>query len=145
MEFITLLWIMDVINFTLNKNKNVLRLSVMVPYCKTDTETRLRVVFLLEQGPSCRKVSQKMHINVKTVYSIKKRREETGSVTDRARSGRPKKMTVRHDRALVRLSLGGRRLTSPQLRQKVEAELGVLVSTSTIRKRLQLLVTIFGH
>ena len=45
---------------------------------------------------------------------------------------------MRQDRALVRYGLSDRRLTSPQLRQKVEAELGVTVSSFTIRKRLNL-------
>ena len=75
-------------------------------------------------------------MNVETVYCIKKRLGETGSVADRPRSGRPKKTSVREDRALVRYSLSDRRLTSPELRQRMELELGVTISSSTIRKRL---------
>ena len=57
-------------------------------------------------------------------------------MADRPRSGRPKKTWVRQDRALVRYSLSDLRLTSPELRQRMESELGVTVSSSTIRKRL---------
>ena len=109
----------------------------MPPYRKkTSIELRTRATFLTELGVSCREVSRQLKVNVKTVYVIKKRLAETGSVADRARSGRPKKTSARQDRALVRYSLSDRCLTSPQLRQKVEAELGVTVSSSTIRKRL---------
>ena len=93
-------------------------------------------VVLLEQGVSCREISRQLNVNVRTIYGIRKWQEETGSVADKQRSGRPTKMTVRQDRALVRLSLSDRRLTSPQLRQKVETDLGVTVCASTIRKRL---------
>ena len=75
-------------------------------------------------------------VSVKTVYGIRKRHQDTGSVADKPCSGRPKKMTVRQDRVLVHLSLSNRHLTSPQLRQNVETDLRVTVSASTIRKRL---------
>ena len=91
---------------------------------------------LMEMGVSCRGVSRQLNINIKTVYGIKKRLGETGSVADRPRSGRSKKMSVQQDRPLVRYSLVDRRLTSPELRQRMESELGVTVSSSIIRKRL---------
>ena len=46
------------------------------------------------------------------------------------------KSTIRQDRALVRLSLSNRRLTSFDLCQEWRQSIGVEVSTSTIRKRL---------
>ena len=46
------------------------------------------------------------------------------------------KSTIRQDRALVRLSLSNRRLTSSDLCQEWRQSTGVEVSTSTIRKRL---------
>ena len=78
---------------------------------------------LVEMGVRCREVSRQVKVNVKTVYGIKKRLGERGSVTDRPRSGRPNKTSVRQDRALVRYSLSDRRLTSPELRQRMESEL----------------------
>ena len=78
---------------------------------------------LMEMGVSCREVSRQLMVNVKTVYGIKKCLGETGSVADRPRSGRPNKTSVRQDRALVRYSLSDRRLTSPELRQRMESEL----------------------
>ena len=78
---------------------------------------------LVEMGVNCRKVSRQLKVNVKTVYDIKKRLGETGSVADIPRSGRPNKTSVRQDRALVPYSLSDRRLTSPELRQRMESEL----------------------
>ena len=46
------------------------------------------------------------------------------------------KSTIRQDRALVRLSLSNRRLTSSDLCQEWRQSIGVEVSTPTIRKRL---------
>ena len=46
------------------------------------------------------------------------------------------KSTIRQDRALVRLSLSNRRLTSSDLSKEWRQSAGVEVSTSTIRKKL---------
>ena len=46
------------------------------------------------------------------------------------------KSTIRQDRALGRLSLSNRRLTSSDLSKEWRQSAGVEVSTSTVRKRL---------
>ena len=56
----------------------------------------------------------------------------TGQVKDRPRSGRPRKTSVRDDRALVYMS---NRHPMAGLRQHWNA--GVRVSTSTVRRRLK--------
>ena len=78
---------------------------------------------LMEMGVSCREVSRQLKVNLKTVYGIKKCLGEIGLAADRPRSGRPNKTSVRQDRALDRYSLSDRRLTSPELRQRMESEL----------------------
>ena len=57
------------------------------PYRKTDMHMRMRTVVLLEQGVSCWEISRQLNVNVKTVYGIRKRHEETVSVADKSRSG----------------------------------------------------------
>ena len=93
---------------------------------------RTRAVVLMEIGVSCREVSRQLNVNVKTVYGIKKRLGETGSVPDRA--------TERKVKEDVGKTRPGTRPIQPQrsreLRQRMESELGVTVSSSTIRKRL---------
>ena len=61
---------------------------------------------------------------------------ETGSVKDLLRCGRPKKTTDRQDSMLIRTGLTDRRLTSPELRAKLDRDHGVSVSASTVRSRL---------
>ena len=78
---------------------------------------------LMEMGVSCREVSRQLKLNLKTVYGNKKCLGEIGLAADRPRSGRPNKTSVRQDRALVRYSLSDRRLTPPELRQRMESEL----------------------
>ena len=97
----------------------------MSPYKINTIELRTRAMVLVEMWVSCREVSWQLKVNVKTIYNIKTRLGETGSVADRPRSGRPKKTSVRQDRALVRYSLSDRHLISPELRQRMESWLGV--------------------
>ena len=72
-------------------------------------------------------------ISHKTVFRLVKKHRETSSVVDKPR---PKVTTEREDRILVRKSLGDRRLTSPELRARMEDEHGVHVSSRTVRGRL---------
>ena len=65
-----------------------------------------------------------------------KRWKKTGKFEERPGRGRNMKSTIRQDRALVRLSLSNRRLTSSDRRQEWRQSIGVEVSTSIIRKRL---------
>ena len=108
----------------------------MARYQKTSMETRTRVVVLVEQGQSRREVGRQLGLNVKTVCAIVKKHQETGFVKDNKRSGRPKKTTKRQGRILIRTSLVDRRLTSPELRAKLDMDHGVSISASTVRSRL---------
>ena len=66
----------------------------MPPYRKPSTKLWMRAVVLMEMGVSCREVSRQLKVNLKTIYNIKKRLGETGSVADRPRRGRSKKTLV---------------------------------------------------
>ena len=83
-----------------------------------------------------REVSRQLGLNVKTVCAIVTKHNDAGSVQDLSRSGRPKKTTVRQDRLLVRASLADRRITSSELRAKLDRYHNVSVSASTVRSRL---------
>ena len=77
-----------------------------------DAETRTRAVVLIEEGYSYRDVGTRLGISHKTVFRLIKKHRETGSTADKPRSGRPKVMTDREDRILVRKSVVDRRLKS---------------------------------
>ncbi len=70
------------------------------------------------------------------VQNILTKKEETGSVRDKPRSGRPKQTSSREDRLLVRLSLNNRRASSKQLKRELQDASGCSVSTRTVRRRL---------
>ena len=79
------------------------------------TEDRAWMVILHEEGYSSRQIAAKVGCNQSTVIRVLQKHKETGNTKDRHRSGRPKKSTKRDDRVLIRISLGNRKLTSPEL------------------------------
>ena len=99
-------------------------------------EGRFRAVVLIEDGYSYRDVGTQLSISHKTVFRLVKKRRETGSIVDKPRIGRPKVTTEREDRILVRKSSSDRRLTSPELRARMEDDHGVHVSSRTFLGRI---------
>lgn len=98
-------------------------------------EERVRVSVMHEEGFSSRVIANRISCSHSTVIRIVKKIQETGSVVDRVRSGRPRKSTQRQDRTLRRTSLANRKLTSPQLLREWQEKCNVLTSTSTVRRR----------
>ncbi|XP_065640447.1 transposable element Tcb2 transposase [Hydra vulgaris] len=107
----------------------------MPKYRQLTTEERLRAVFLAEKGASLRKIARELKATPMGIKEIIDKHIETGSTADKRRSGRPKKTTPHNDRVLFR-SLQDRRLTAPQLGQKLSEEHGVTLATRTVRQRL---------
>src|SRR5215472_3422885 len=64
-------------------------------------ETRYKIIFFLEQGFSCTAIAKRVGCSHSAVIKIGKKYKETGSVQDKARSGRPRKSTSRQDRRLI--------------------------------------------
>lgn len=98
-------------------------------------EERVRVSVMSEQGFSCRQIACKVGCSHSAVVKILQKKKETGSVVDKHRSGRPRASTSRQDRALRRISLANRKLTSPLLLREWSDECQVNVSSSTVRRR----------
>jgi transposase len=103
---------------------------------KNSYEERLEIVFKAEQGLSHRQIAREMKIHRNSVNGIVKKHQESGTVEDRERSGRPKISTAGDDRILIRTSLADRRLTAPQLREEWVQSTGVEASVSTVKSRL---------
>jgi transposase len=104
--------------------------------CKQmDKEKRIRVSVLAEEGYSCRQIAKRVGCSHSAVVKLLQKKNETGSVADRSRSGRPRLSNDRQDRVLRRTSLADRRLTSPQLVRQWREKCGVMASPSTVRKR----------
>lgn len=108
----------------------------MKSFAFTSTEQRHRIIVLNEEGYSCTEIAQRVKCHRTTVSRVVNKYKKTGSVHDRQRSGRPRKSTKRQDRTLRRISLGNRKLTSPQINRIWSETCNVEVCTSTVRRRL---------
>ncbi len=80
-------------------------------------EVRSSVVTLSEEGYFQLAIAARLKVSLCAVQNILTKKEETGSVRDKPRSGRPKQTSSREDRLLVRLSLNNRRASSKQLKR----------------------------
>ena len=103
---------------------------------RTTIGQRWRVVALREAGMSSRAISARLGIPKSTVCDIFNRHtQRPGDVTDRHRSGRPRKTTPREDRRLGRIALRKRFCTSMELRRRWN--LGIPISRSLVSRRLK--------
>ena len=99
-------------------------------------EARVRVVVLAEEGYSMNKIAQRLQIGRRTVQEIVKKHKETGSVKDREGRGRKKKTSNREDGCIIKASLKDRRKSSTILCKDINANLDIVISPRTIRRRL---------
>ena len=99
-------------------------------------EERPAVVTLEKERYRQRAIARKQKISVCAVQEILKKKEETGTVEDRVRTGRPRVTSKRLDRLLKRLSLSYRKATSKRLKREFAHATGTVVCTSTIKRRL---------
>ena len=99
-------------------------------------EQRAAVVTLSKEHYSGRAIAKKLRISNCAVQKILKKVEETGTVKDRPRSGRPSSTTPRQDRLLSHLALSDRRATSRDLKRAFEDATGSQISCRTVRRKL---------
>lgn len=111
--------------------------KMVTVYKKLTLEERTRVVVLRNEGKSVREVAKIIGCNPKTVVRLCSKNAAGRSLEDSARSGRPRKTTIRDDRLVIRESLKNRRLTSSDLRASLEIHYNVSVTSRTIRNRLR--------
>ena len=108
----------------------------MPQHLSVSDEQRHLIVYLHKKAISERKIASEVGCSKTGVNVTIKRWKETGKFEERPGRGRKMKSTIQLDRALVRLSLSNRRLTSYDLCQEWRQSTGVGVSISAIRKRL---------
>jgi transposase len=94
------------------------------------------IIFLYKEGLTQRSIAAKVQKGQSTVGYIIKKFKETGCISNRKRSGRPRKTSKRDDAVLRRLSLKNRCWTSPELKREWQQSTGVNVCASLIRYRL---------
>ena len=99
-------------------------------------EERAAIVTLHKEGYNQTAISRKLSVSRSAIQEIIRKKNETGTVADRKRSGRPRKTTERQDEYLVLSSRRNKRATAAQLRKELENATGINVSKTTVKVRL---------
>ena len=100
------------------------------------TNERQRAVAMLQAGQSARRVAGTFRVAPNAITRLLNRFTVTNSVTDKARSGRPRVTTQRQDRLVTNLTLRHRMVNACVLQHELRTAAGVNVSDQTIRNRL---------
>lgn len=95
-----------------------------------------QIIALFEEDVSKREIARRLGISEGTVRYNLKKQEETGSMTNAKRDGRPKVMTPRDERHLVKRCRNSPFKPATHLRQDMVAATGNTVGISTVRKVL---------
>ncbi|CAJ0919674.1 unnamed protein product [Ranitomeya imitator] len=98
-------------------------------------DLRNQIVRKHEQSQGYKSISKDLNVPVSTVRSVIKKFKAHGTVANRPRCGRKRKIDKRFKRKIVRMLDKEPRLTSKQVQAALQSE-GTTVSTRTIRRRL---------
>ncbi|GLB38612.1 putative encoded by [Lyophyllum shimeji] len=102
------------------------------PYTLHDTPTKNQFIGSIKAGLSINKAADLHDLPLSTAYRLAKTYEQIGTVSTRPRPGRPKKLTERDKRLLVRNARKTRRAPFAELANSLQLN----VSASTVRRRL---------
>ena len=82
-------------------------------------------------------LAQRLNVSQNVIGRLWIRFLDTGNVTNRPRSGRPRLTTQREDRYLTNWTLRQCRVTARQLHDHLQTTTGTLISDQTVRNRLR--------
>lgn len=99
-------------------------------------EEASRAIGLLQSGLSQRQVGERFNVSHSVISRLLARFQQTNSVKQRQKSGRPRKTTVRQDRQIVLLAKRNRMSSAVSLNRDVRTATGVRMSVQTVRNRL---------
>ncbi len=101
-------------------------------------DLRKKIISLHKKGEGYKKISKALFISQNTVAKVVQTFKKDGTATiSQRRSGRPRKLTPRQERLLMRRVEENRHANSLQLSKEVESQTGVTISRDTIRRTLQ--------
>ncbi len=114
-------------------------LSAMVPHGREmSQDLRKKIIYLHKKGEGYKKISKALLISQNTVAKVVQTFKKDGTATiSQRRPGRPRKLTPRQERLLMRRVEENRHASSLQLSKEVESQTGVTISRDTIRRTLQ--------
>ncbi len=114
-------------------------LSAMAPHGREmSQDLRKKIISLDKKGEGYKKISKALLISQNTVAEVVQTFKKDGTATiSQRRPGRPRKLTPRQERLLMRRVEENRHASSLQLSKEVESQTGVTISRDTIRRTLQ--------
>ncbi len=113
-------------------------LSAMAPHGREmSQDLRKKIISLHKKGEGYKKISKALLISQNTVAKVVQTFKKDGTATiSQRRPGRPRKLTPRQERLLMRRVKENRHASSLQFKE-VESQTGVTISRDTIRRTLQ--------
>ncbi len=114
-------------------------LSAMAPHGREmSQDLRKKIMYLHKKGEGYKKISKALLISQNTVAKVVQTFKKDGTATiSQRRPGRPRKLTPRQERLLMRRVKENRHASSLQLSKEAESQTGVTISRDTIRRTLQ--------
>lgn len=100
-------------------------------------EQRQFALGMLGAGMRYRDVARQFNVHESTISRLKTRFEQTGSASDKPRSGRPRKTTPREDNYIVTTSRRNRFMSATVIAGRLQNSTGTRVSVGTVRNRLR--------
>lgn len=101
------------------------------------TEIRALIIRLREEGQSFRKIAKTVNKSHATVQYIVNRQKEIETLSNRPRSGRPRKLDSNQRRAILRTVVENPMTSAPKLAGMVNKDYGVNVVPQTVRNVLK--------
>ncbi len=104
----------------------------------TTWKRNVTIIYLHKKGEGYKKISKASLISQNTVAKVVQTFKKDGTATiSQRRPGRPRKLTPRQERLLMRRVEENRHASPLQLSKEVESQTGVTISCDTIRRTLQ--------
>ncbi|KAF6201614.1 hypothetical protein GE061_004006 [Apolygus lucorum] len=100
-------------------------------------DVKRQIIGLWKAKKTYREIAEALGVSKTCVEHSVNAFKETGTISEKPRSGRPRKTTERDDRAVVNLSKINRRASLPEIASEMEGFHGVSVSVSTVSRRLR--------
>ncbi len=101
-------------------------------------DLKKKIISLHKKGEGYKKISKALLISQNTVAKVVQTFIKDGTATiSQRRPGRPRKLTPRQERLLMRRVEENQHASSLQLSKEVESQTGVTISRDTIRRTLQ--------
>ncbi len=132
-------WQLTIKGCYLKKTPSHFILSAIAPHGREmSQDLRKKIIDLHKKGEGYKKISKAVLISQNTVAKVVQTFKKDGTATiSQRRPGRPRKLTPRQKRLLMRRVEENRHASSLQLSKEVESQTGVTISRDTIRRTLQ--------